>query len=397
MKIAIPVSLHDKHLLPAFTECLLKMGGFEEHPVIFFPTLSAREAAYEAAEKLSADTHPLLQDFEGDAPIACSNHFAAVVGALGAMGNTDPFLWMELDMYPTAPRWPDRLMQEYRMNGKPFMGNVVDTPFNENGRLVTVEGDTMMMGCGIYPPGMHTDERIKPLIEDLAKVSFMNPRVPFDIYLRWAIKNIGVANTNLIADQWSTCNYRLEGGYIVCDSVDHGDRVVRHRGGRVNLNATLLCHGCKDGSLAKLILGEKPAAAVGKNSALEEWDDTPTAPKPETQTTAFTSPNDDGFWDDDEEVVSVKAPKPATQPVAKAKPFVEPKPEKPAAEPEKPLSATITRAVIERAMDGKKMRTTDLAKKLKVSVPDLIGTFHVNGYMVAQAGWVQSTINITSD
>jgi len=388
MKIAIPVSAHDKHLLPALTDCLLKMGGLEEHPVILFPTLSAREAAYEAAEKLGATTHAFDQDFEGGAPVACSNHFAAVVGALGAMRNTDPFLWMEADMLPVQPRWADKLMQEYRMNGMPFMGNVVPTPFNKDGVLDFVEGDTMMMGCGIYPPGMHADERIRPMIEDLAKVSFMNPRVPFDIYLRWAIKNIGVTNTNLIADQWSTCNYRMEGQHLVCDSVDHGDRIVRHRGGRVNPQA-LLVHGCKDGSLAKLVLGEKPVA-VGKNSALEEWDDTPTAPKPETQTTAFTSPSDDGFWDDDKEVIPVTAPKP---PVAKAEPFVEPKVEKAAAGPPKKLS----RADIEKALNGKKMRVTDLAAKLKVSVPDLIGTFSVNGYMVATAGWVQSTIQITKD
>ena len=29
MKIIVPVSAHDKHLLPAFTDCLLKFGGLE--------------------------------------------------------------------------------------------------------------------------------------------------------------------------------------------------------------------------------------------------------------------------------------------------------------------------------------------------------------------------------
>ena len=57
----------------------------------------------------------------------------------------------------------------------------------------------------------------------------------------------------------------------------------------------------------------------------------------------------------------------------------------------------ITRADIEAALGGKKMRVNDLADKLKVDVPYLIGTFPTNGYLVAKAGWVQNTIPITED
>jgi hypothetical protein len=414
MKIAIPVSAHDKHLLPAQADCLLKMGGLEEHQVIYFPTLAAKDAAYEAAERLGAQVHPLNRDFEGGPPVACNNHFAAVVDAFGLTGNSEPFLLMEPDMLPVSPRWADKLLDDYRMRGTPFMGNVVLTPFEDNGKLMFKGGDTMMMGCGIYPAHMERDERIKPLIADLAKPAWMNPRIPWDIYLRWAIKNIGVSDTPLIADMWATENYHLEGGELLCQSVDHGERVVRKRGGMVPAQA-LLIHGCKDGSLAKIVLGmmRHPTQSAGKIAALKKattfFDPAFDTPGPEGadgipspagiydkgvgEAPGIPSPAgvaDDGFWGSEdkqpsqapepETVVPVVAPKPPVHTVTKVK-----------------ESKTITRADIEKALNGKKMRINDLAAKLKVGVPDLVGTFATNGYIVATAGWVQSTINITKD
>lgn len=415
MKIAIPVSAHDKHLVPALTDCLLKLGGLEEHPVIFFPTPSAKDAAYAAAEKLGAQTHVLThvltQDFEGGAPVACNNHFAAVVYALAAMGNTDPFFWMEADCTPTAPRWPDSLQNEYRMLGMPFMGTVVDTPFNDDGKLVYREDDQMMMGCGVYPANMERDERIKPLILDLAKPAWMNPREPFDVYLRWAIKVIGRSHTKLICDMWATCNYRMTAEGMVCDSIDHGERVVRPRGGFVG-HTMKLVHGCKDGSLAKLVLGQAtpperyPAPLVGwkvdppeieidhesfqaaAKSAVEAANGTPAH-----------NEDDDEFWGEETAPapIPVKAPQPTTEYVP---PVTKPLPEalkKKTDEPAVVPVIKITRADIIDAMGGKKMRVGDLAKKLGVEDHYLIGTFPVNGFALQKAGWVQDTIPLTKD
>ncbi len=433
MKICIPVSAHDKHLLPDHTACLLKMGGLEEHPVIYFPTPSAKEAAYEAAEKLGAQTHVLEQDFEGGSPIACNNHFAAAVYALAQMGNTEPFLWMEADMLPTAPRWPDALQNEYRMLGQPFMGNIVDTPFEDNGRLVYREGDQMMMGCGVYPAHMESDERIKPMIADLAKTGMRNPRVPFDVYLRWVTLTIGRANTTLICDMWATEDYMRDAmGRVHCRSVGHGEKVVRKRGGLVSSQA-LLVHGCKDGSLAKLIQLDGKQLAVELDQVgcrgnvgppgvptapLAGWDDIDVmevgedlGPIPATVKEALeivhgtpAHADDDAFWGDE----STSAPIPVTAPTPKPHTVTEYVPPVvksiPEAAKKKDLVPTpapdardITRADIEKAMDGKKMRITDLARKLKVDVPHLAGTFSRLGYETLAAGWVRSTIQITKD
>ena len=369
MKIVIPTSAHDKHLLPALTDCLLKFGGLEEHQVLLFPTLSAKLDAYAMAEKLGAECHPIDHDFDEGAPVGCNMHFASVVLALGALGNNLPFLWMEADMLPTAPRWADTLQKEYQAQGKPFMGAVVDTPWNEDGELIFKSGDTMMMGCGVYPPSMERDERIKPLIADLYKSGMRNPRIPFDVYLRWAIKTIGVANTPLNADMWSTQNYRRDGEGIFCETVDHGDRVCRDRGGRVSPLA-LLVHGCKDGSLAKLLLAEAPA-------------------KGKANVAAPADKEDEGFWGD--EVAPVPALAEAPAPAPKKSPKVvairRVDPAAPA-----PQLKEVTREDIHKALGGKNIRVKDLATKMALSLEVLIGSFRRNGYIVETSGWVKSTL-----
>jgi hypothetical protein len=292
-----------------------------------------------------------------------------------------------------SPRWANKLLDDYRMGGTPFRGSVVPMPFNEDGKLVFHEGDTMMMGCGIYPAHMERDERIKPLIADLAKPEWMNPREPWDIYLRWAMKIIGVSNTPLIADMWATQNYRMAEGMIICDSVDHGEKVVRKREGSISSHA-LLVHGCKDGSLTELVLGkgstlsgtwtvEKPAVVIDHTSFLSAAKNAVDA-------------QEENFWgDDDKQPAANESAEPQTViPVTAPKPPVHTVTEAPES---KPTKATITRAAIEKIMAGKKMRATDLAAKLKVEVADLIGTFPTNGYIVAPGGWVNSTIQITKD
>jgi hypothetical protein len=135
------------------------------------------------------------------------------------------------------PRWAVALSEDYRYGGTPFRGVLVNMPFNVNGKITFRDNDQMMMGTGIYPPNMEKDERIKPLLLDLAKPYSMNPREPFDVYLRWPIRNIGVSHTELISDMWCTRNYQSTPQGIVCESVDHGDRVVRPRGGFVSTKA----------------------------------------------------------------------------------------------------------------------------------------------------------------
>lgn len=256
MNIAIPVSAHDKHLLLKFIEVLQHFGGLEDSTICLFATPSAKQEAYDAAAKINAAVHTFEVDFAGGWPIASSTQFAATVFTLPKLGWNAPWLWMELDMLPVQKDWLQTLRRGYTLCGHPFMGNVVPTAWIEDGKLVVHDDDLMMMGCGVYPANMHADERFRPLLTDLIKPAPMNPATPFDFYLRHAMRQAGIADTRLIADMWQTCEYRRTPNGIAGKPVPL-DKPRRERGGLVPAEAVLV-HGCKDGTLAELVLAGSP-------------------------------------------------------------------------------------------------------------------------------------------
>jgi hypothetical protein len=253
MNIAIPVSNHDKHLLPTFVKVLQHFGGLEEATICFFATPSAKAEAHEAAAALNANVHTFEVDFAGGWPVASGAQFAATVFTIPNIGWNGPWLWMELDMLPVKRGWVQAIRNGYTLCGSPFMGNVVPTAWVEEGKLVVKEDDLMMMGCGVYPANMDRDQRFRPLLSDLVKPADRNPHTPFDFYLRHAMNQAGIANTTLIADMWQTHEYKRTGKGITCKPVPL-DKPRRERGGLVPPEAVLV-HGCKDGTLAELLLG----------------------------------------------------------------------------------------------------------------------------------------------
>jgi len=253
MNIAIPVSNHDKHLLPTFVKVLQHFGGLEEATICFFTTPSAKAEAHEAAAALNATVHTFEVDFAGGWPVASGAQFAATVFTIPNIGWNGPWLWMELDMLPVKRGWVQAIRNGYTLCGSPFMGNVVPTAWVEEGKLVVKEDDLMMMGCGVYPANMDRDQRFRPLLSDLVKPADRNPHTPFDFYLRHAMNQAGIANTTLIADMWQTHEYKRTGKGLTCKPVPL-DKPRRERGGLVPPEAVLV-HGCKDGTLAELLLG----------------------------------------------------------------------------------------------------------------------------------------------
>lgn len=281
MKLIIPVSAHDVSRLDNFISTLLHFGGLEGFPIIFHPTPEVSEQVHTQAQRLSVyrpQVIPTERNFENGAPVACSQHFASAVHMLGRIGNRDPWLWMELDMLPVAKDWATKLQREYTSLDKPFLGNVVQVPYwNEaEKKLEYKSGDNMLMGCAVYPPHMDKDHRTKALIGVLSRPLAHNPRQPFDLYLRHAFKSIGWADTNLISDQWNTCNYRWEGGQLHCDPMPL-DPKFRARGGAVSSEAVLV-HGCKDDSLFQAVVSF--GKRIDFNAGFQKWAESlPPAPE----------------------------------------------------------------------------------------------------------------------
>jgi hypothetical protein len=396
MNIAIPVSAHDKHLLPQFVKVLQHFGGLEDTPVCFFATPSAKLEAHEAASALNATVHTFEVDFAHGWPVASGMQFAATVFTLPRIGWQGPWLWMELDMLPVKKGWLQSLRNGYAICGKPFMGNVVPTAWAENGKLVVREDDLMMMGCGVYPANMHADERFRPLLADLVKAPPRNPNTPFDFYLRHPMRYAGIANTGLIADMWQTCEYKRTSKGITCQPVKL-DKPRRERGGLVPPEAVIV-HGCKDGTLAELLLGAaeyhvpkervavKEIPVAGVEEVLQTEIIVTDALPPDTAVVVSPSPavRESGFVKSVLPLVTEKAD--ATTPDTT---IVMTEVEQPATDAPKPK---ITRTAVEAMRKSKKDNALQTAQGLGITLGEFAGMLPTLGYVIAKGGKLKSTI-----
>lgn len=273
MLIIVPLSRADVHRLDNWISCLQKYGGLESHTLIFVPTKAVEARAYEAAGKLGSiagKVEVMALDMDSDLgwPRASNWQWFNAMSLTEAI--PQPKFWMELDCLPVRGGWADAIAGGYTSGGTPFRGCVVKTPWKDDASGKPVESlygpeDKMMCGCGIYPSHLirRFDDLVSAgpvrgrngLIADLSKGE-NSPGEPWDLHLRSAMTKLGMSHTDDIGDYWNTQNYRIEGGHLVCDPKETGNdgKPTRvHRAGIVN-PAAVVIHGCKDESLATLIL-----------------------------------------------------------------------------------------------------------------------------------------------
>jgi len=260
MKIVIPVTTHDVTRLPKMVKALLHFGGLIDHGIVLLHSPSCAAECKQAADELrssvgSVDCYETSYEYNFGLFTDVNMLFVSAIRKLANAGNKEPFLWLELDARPIDHGWLNTLVKEYKQKGRECMGNVVDIPMISGDELITLTNDKMMMAVGIYPPGLEKNVETAPLVLDLGKPPPRNPEQPFDVYLRGSLRRIGMANTELISDQWNTDNYRRTEDGIVCNARPF-HRLVRDRGGIVSPKAVLI-HGCKDDSLDELIFPER--------------------------------------------------------------------------------------------------------------------------------------------
>jgi len=258
MRILIPVSASDVHLLPDFTAALVNTGGLEDHYVTFVPTPTVILEAKEAASKVedicpNVAVIPLPEEPIGGWPAGCNNHFAYAAKIAATQQERLPWLWLELDS-SFREGWANKLSNAYANlgNNRSFMG-FVQPHFRisaSTNKPVQAPGDDRMSGVAVYPWDMAERPKFQFLLQDLGYGNRTSGQ-GFDEYLRFEIKKNVRAHTDLIDDRWNTINYRVEGGQLVCDS-GPTEGQSRERGGVVNSQAVLI-HGCKDGSLHRLV------------------------------------------------------------------------------------------------------------------------------------------------
>jgi hypothetical protein len=255
MKIIVPISRTDVHMLPIFTDVLLHHGNLHSHSIILFPTEPCTAEADTAANRLrqicpSVSVQP-LPDFQGGWPKAPNAHWAHTLRHLRSTGNTEPWLWLEVDTVPMVSNWAEQMQREYNACGAPLLGHVRKTVYrNEDGSVFHEDGDEMLLGVAMYSPGFGEGE-VDPLIRDLLRGPFEAPDEPFDVYLRWGMRRVGWAHTGLVAHCWKSTGW-IGMTYLNED----GDQRLLHSD-----VMPALIHGCKDESLYLSAMGEPPRQA----------------------------------------------------------------------------------------------------------------------------------------
>lgn len=287
MNIALPVTQFDAERFKLRNDLLIQFGGLLDHTATIIHAPNVKKVAQDEYDRLrdvfgKVDIVQISTDLSNPKSVVNQNvMFYHTVMNLARLKNNQPWIYLEADATPTCKDWANRLQNAYRAAGKPYFGNVVQLPLIVNGNLDIETGEEMMMGVGVYPPDMtNLDNGIRALVIDLGK-QVGNPALPFDVYLRGEMRLAGWANTELIADQWNTQNYRSVEGGFQCDPAPM-DRLVRHRGGFVSSKA-LIIHGCKDKSLYELLKGNKlepvkagpPVAETIKTPAVTTVDPAP--------------------------------------------------------------------------------------------------------------------------
>jgi len=375
MKIVLPVSRSDMNRMHLLADVMIKLGNLNAHQLLIVATPPAHTIAFEVAAKLRqicshVDVAQMDVEPDGGWPQAPNMQFSWSLNYMALNGMRDAFLWMENDCIPQAANWADRLAADYQSCGKPFMGLLVNTPHRnvETGEIQTNPGDTMMMGCGIYPPGMLTDVEIGPVVADLGKRPPLHPTDPWDIYLRWVFHKRGIAHTELICDMWNTQNYVRTADGITCEPAE-SKFPGRARGGLISSKAVLV-HGCKDGSFQALVLSGLHMPEMPRFSASS--DAASAGAKVEVLHTVAPA---DSPPSSDAGVVHGSGPIPPTE----------------EAEPQ-PL--TFTRQDILNVLSSGNIRLNQLADKLKVTKAVLEQALPSLGFSAPKPFWVKDVLVI---
>ncbi len=307
MLVIIPIGAKsDESNLDLLSSAIVSLGSVGKHSIKLVSVPSLLEQAQKAAEKLRGVCDDVTcvsteDEFSGGWFIGCNRMWRWTVMHLDSEENTSPWIWMEPDCCPVKAGWLDTLANAYQASGRAFMGHVRPTKWkNPDGSTFTKEGDNMLLGNAVYPPMLSKDQNIAPLLTDLG---YSDPRShapePWDMYLRWLMIRRGVTDTTLFRDHWKTQKYtRKESGQIVFQSCDDEDEI-----GIIEPEAVLI-HGCKDGSLHRLIIGvakepKKVAVAAPAPVAVPVFVPAPTPvvkstprPIPEVKSIPISSLND---------------------------------------------------------------------------------------------------------
>jgi hypothetical protein len=260
VNLVIPTSRFDKHLLPDLALVLKKFGPYRNHRLVVFATETATQEANAFVESLRSDFDAVAVEhitlgIEGW-PVAPNRMFRVMAETVITKYNDAPWLLFEPDCTPIKDGWLQDFDLAYKKSGKPYFGCIVHT------RVVKLNPDAgdpppneqHLVGgaAAIYPANAAARSTLLQSLDRQMPWSRL-PLEPYDVRMRYEVIPYA-AHNDLIAHRWGTINYKATTDGYTCENDPKNPPGTNHA---FDVPATAaVVHGCKDGSLARIVLGE---------------------------------------------------------------------------------------------------------------------------------------------
>ena len=262
-------------MIPDFISAINKFPVGEEHDLLVIGSRENEEVIIGFEKQIKhlfkSSEACIIPDTMMGWPMSCNFYFQQACAHLRKDEETDAFLWFELDTVPMRENWLDLIAFEYyadttravKEKREPliYLGAKERVYEGKNGELVpeSVTGHRMAQ-VGVYSTKICS----APVLNSLSVSNRHWTHI-----IQWYVVN-RMKESNLIQNNWRTEKYRNSSGEMVCDSISNLAWDV-HWNKSVSEDAVLV-HGCKDGSLVKLLLNNinNDDMKVAKNLTVEE-------------------------------------------------------------------------------------------------------------------------------
>jgi len=364
--LVIPVSQTDVSLLPQMADVLVHHGSNRGHILTVVYNQDVVGADVQAfCDKVkplfdSVDSVQVTTPRSGW-PIGANQMFREC--AIIAAKKQICWLHLELDALPTRKGWLQEISNAYELSGKPFMGCIVPTrgfeKLEDGTRIAKSQSNHMVGGMAVFHWNFANASAKLGSVDRIFIWSRNVPLEPWDIAVREEVIH-KAQHSDLFQHNLRTVNYRVENGQWVCDNAK--DNAQDHSK-PVNARAAIV-HGCKDSTLARLIISgsplpEHPVLTASSDAALSGGND---------KVSSSVAPAD-GAVSDDEPITVAGTP-----------------PERP-----KPMSFIATK--IHRLLgDGKNRRVKQVAAELAMEEKDIQDAIQEESSgleLNGMAGWVK--------
>ena len=277
MKLTIPVSRHDRHLMLILLKSpeLFKPGA--DHELIVFGSREVEQDVLELEKKIkhlfTLSETLIIDDTMLGWPMSCNFYFQQLCAYISGKKDVDAFMWFELDTTIIKPDWLDVITDEYyadttKANKEKripsiYLGAKERAYEGRNGELLPES----IAGQRMAPVGVYSKEIcFSPVLNSLSLTNRHWTHV-----IQWYVVK-RLKDSQLIQNNWRTKNYRHEQENIVCDSYSNLAWNI-HWNNPLNDKAVLV-HGCKDDSLFKLLLdNNNNDMKMMKNLSVEDAED----------------------------------------------------------------------------------------------------------------------------